>query len=54
MAGGLGLGGRDVLDRLEKAAIVEPVDPFGGSALDRFEAAPGPPRGPRRWITSAL
>ena len=41
IVGGLGLGGRDVPDRLEKAAIVEPVDPFEGGELDRFEAAPG-------------
>src|SRR3954449_9157123 len=41
IVGGLGLGGRDVPDRLEEAAVVEPVDPFEGGELDRFEAAPG-------------
>ena len=41
IVGGLGLGGRDVPDRLEEAAFVEPVDPFEGGELDRFEAAPG-------------
>ena len=37
----LGFGGRDIADGLEKAAFVEPVDPFEGGELDRFEAAPG-------------
>src|SRR3954453_10795661 len=41
IVGGLGLGGRDVPERLEEAAVVEPVDPFEGGKLDRFEAAPG-------------
>jgi hypothetical protein len=41
MVGGLGLSGRDVPDRLEEAVVVEPVDPFEGGELDRFEAAPG-------------
>src|SRR5215208_3870517 len=41
IVGGLGLSGRDVPDRLEKATFVEPVDPFEGGELDRFEAAPG-------------
>ena len=35
-------GGRDVSNRLEQAAVVEPVDPFGGCELDRFETAPRP------------
>ena len=37
--GGLGLGRRAVPDRLEEAAFIEPVDPFEGGELDRFEAA---------------
>src|SRR3954463_1743024 len=41
MVARLGLGGRDIPDRLEKATFVEPVDPFEGGELDRFEAAPG-------------
>src|SRR3954453_8434554 len=41
IVGGLGLGGRDVPDRLEEAAVVEPVGPFESGELDRFEAAPG-------------
>src|SRR3954451_6955650 len=41
MVGGLGLGGRDVADRPEETAIVEPVDPFESGELDRFKAAPG-------------
>src|SRR4051812_26258415 len=41
IVGGLSLGGRDVPDRLEKAAVVEPVDPFESGKLDGFEAAPG-------------
>ena len=41
IVGGFGLGGRDIPDRLEKPAIIEPVDPFEGGELDRFEAAPG-------------
>ncbi len=32
--------GRDVAGRLEQAAVVEPVDPFEGGKLDRFETAP--------------
>jgi hypothetical protein len=40
IVGGLGLGGRDIPDWREEAAVVEPVDPFEGSELDRFEAAP--------------
>ena len=36
----LGFGGRDIADGLEEPAIVEPVDPFEGSELDRLEAAP--------------
>jgi hypothetical protein len=48
--GGLGRGRREVPDRFEEAAVVEPVDPFEGGELDRFEAA----QGPRRWITSGL
>ena len=34
-----GLGGRDVADGLEQAAVVEPVDPFEGGELDGFEAS---------------
>jgi hypothetical protein len=40
IAGDLGRGGRDVPDWSEEAAFVEPVDPFEGGELDRFEAAP--------------
>lgn len=32
---------RDVADRLEQAAMVEPVDPFQRCELDSLEAAPG-------------
>ncbi len=35
-------GGRDVADRLEQAAVVEPVDPFEGCELDCLQAAPRP------------
>src|SRR3954453_19654940 len=38
----LRLGGRDVADRLEEAPGVEPVHPFEGGELDRFEWSPGP------------
>src|SRR3954447_6633482 len=41
IVGGLGLSGRDVPDRLEETAVVEPVDPFESGKLDGFEAAPG-------------
>lgn len=41
---GLGLGRREVPDRLEEEAVVEPVDPFEGGELDRFEAAHSPSR----------
>jgi hypothetical protein len=33
-----GLGGWDISDRLEQAAVVEPVDPFEGGELDRLGA----------------
>jgi hypothetical protein len=36
----LGLGGRDVSDRLEQSAMVEPVHPFEGGELDGFKASP--------------
>ena len=38
----LGLGGRNVADRLEEAAVVEPVHPFEGGELDGVQRAPGP------------
>ena len=38
----LGFGGRNVADGLEQAAMVEPVDPFEGSELDRLGMTPGP------------
>jgi hypothetical protein len=34
------LSGRHVADRFEEAAVVEPVDPFEGSELDRLKALP--------------
>ena len=37
---GFGFGRRDVPDRLEQSAVVEPVDPFQRGALDGLEAAP--------------
>ncbi len=37
----LGFHGWDIADGIEKAPVVEPVDPFNGRELDRFEAAPG-------------
>ena len=37
-----GLGGRDISDRLEQAAFVEPIDPFEGCELDGLEVAPWP------------
>ena len=37
----LGLGRRDVADRLKEAAVVEPVDLFEGRTPDGFQ---GPPR----------
>src|SRR5690606_14560537 len=33
----------DVPDRLEQAAVVEPVHPFEGCVFHGLEAAPGPP-----------
>ena len=38
----LRFGGRDVSDRFEQAAIVEPVDPFQRCELDGLQAAPWP------------
>ena len=37
----LGLHGRDVAAVLVEAAVVEPVDPFGGGVLDGVQGAPG-------------
>src|SRR3712207_9559364 len=36
----LGFGRWDVADRLEKAAVVVPVDPLQGGELDRLHTAP--------------
>ncbi len=36
-----GLGGGNVSDRFEEAAVIEPSDPFEGGHLDGFEVAPG-------------
>lgn len=36
------LGGRYVSDGLQKAAVVEPVDPFQRGELHGFEVAPRP------------
>jgi hypothetical protein len=36
----LGLGWRHIADRLEEAAIVEPVDPFESGELDCFQRTP--------------
>ena len=36
-----GLGRRDISDRFEQPAIVEPIDPFQGGELDGFEVSPG-------------
>lgn len=35
-----GLGRRDVADRLEYAAVVEPVDPVQGGVFERFQRTP--------------
>ena len=35
------LGGRDVAAVLVEAAVVEPVDPFGGGQLDVIDVVPG-------------
>jgi hypothetical protein len=37
----LGLGGRDIPDRLEQSPVVEPVDPFQRGVFDGFEGSPG-------------
>ena len=36
-----GLDGCEVVAVLERAAVVEPVDPFGGGDLEVVEAFPG-------------
>jgi hypothetical protein len=41
VAARLGRDGRDVADRSEEPAVVEPVDPFESGELPRLEAAPG-------------
>ena len=40
VVGGLELGGRDVPDRLQEPAVVEPVDPLQGGVLDLVQAPP--------------
>jgi hypothetical protein len=35
-----GLGGRDISDGFEQAAVVEPVDPFERGEFDGLDAAP--------------
>ena len=46
MSGGLGIvacfsfGGRDIPDRFEQAAGIEPIDPFEGRELDGLERPP--------------
>ena len=37
-----GLGGRDIPDRFEQAAGVEPIDPFECGELDGLEGTPRP------------
>ena len=39
MVGGFGLGGWDVAEGREQAAIVESIDPFEGGELDGLEGA---------------
>lgn len=41
---GFGLGGRDVADPFEDAAVVEPIDPFECGVFDRLERTPGSAR----------
>lgn len=36
-----GFGGRDVSDRLEQTAVIEPVDPFERGIFNRLEGSPG-------------
>ena len=36
-----GFGRRDVADVRQQPAMVEPVDPFEGGVLHRFEGSPG-------------
>ena len=38
----LGFGWRDVADRLEDAAVIEPVDPFESGVFHGFEGFPWP------------
>ena len=40
IVGAFGLCGRDVSDRLKKAACVEPVDPMQGGKFDILDTAP--------------
>jgi hypothetical protein len=37
-----GLCGRDISDRFEQAAVVEPVDPFEGCIFHGFKGFPWP------------
>jgi hypothetical protein len=39
--GGLQIGGWDVAAVFVEAAVIEPVDPFGGGHLDFLDGAPG-------------
>ena len=40
VVGGFGFRRRDVADRLQEPAVIEPVDPFEGRQLDGLERAP--------------
>ena len=42
---GFHFGGRDVAAVLVEAAVVEPVDPFGGGQLDVVDTSPQEPSG---------
>lgn len=35
-----GLGGRDIADRREQAAVIVPLDPLSGGGRDSFDEAP--------------
>ena len=42
VVGGFGFSRRDMADRLQKPAVVEPVDPFERGVLDRLQRSPRP------------
>src|SRR5207245_10907776 len=49
-----GLGGRHVSDWSEQATVVEPLDPFQGGELDKFQRTPRSPSADHLGLVKAV